>query len=100
MSGGITNIIKFRTLENTSKYYWKEKRTDVDYPSSMLGTKTPTLFIWSKMEHMINVMDQAISKNNSKVIVDGSGKELTAMEFLARISNSRMWTFDFPLKED
>jgi len=99
MSGGITNLIKFRTLENTSKYYWKERGSTIDYPSAMIGTKTPSRFLWSKMEHLINIMEQAVSENPIKTIVDGSGNEFTADEFISAISGTKMWNFDRVMEE-
>jgi hypothetical protein len=99
MSGGIAHLIKFRTLENTSKYYWKDRRTTIDYPSTMLGTKTPSIFRWSKIEHMLDVMDHISAKNYNKMIVDGGGKELSPVEFLIEISSAKMWTFDRTLEQ-
>jgi hypothetical protein len=98
MTGGITNEIKFQMMENTIKFYWKGKRTDIDYPSSHIGTRTPSRFIWSKMAHLFNMSEQEVLKPDDKIVVDASGNEYSACEFFAEISDTTMWTFDLPLK--
>jgi len=98
MSGGITNIIKFRTLDNTFKYYWKDRESDVDYPRTYIGMRTPSRFVWTKMEHMVVIMEQAILKNPQKIITAGK-RELSAMEFLSEVAPTTMWMFDRSLVE-
>jgi hypothetical protein len=98
MSGGITNLIKFRTLDNTFKYYWKDRESDVDYPRTYIGMKTPSQFKWTKMEHYLTITEQAFLNNNQKIITVGT-REITAREFLIEIASTSMWLFDRPMVE-
>jgi hypothetical protein len=93
MSGGITDKIQFRMLSNTAKYYWKDHESDIDYPRTFIGTMTPTRFLWTKKEHLLNVMEQAITNKDDKIIKVGN-RMITPREFIMEIYGTSMWTFD------
>ena len=88
------------TSANTFKFYWlKHKVENPDYPSMLIGTLTPSIFRWSKMTHLLDVMDairSADPKNPEPVIKCGTD-EYTALEFLYEIGETKMWTFEMGL---
>lgn len=87
------NNMEIRTLENVRKFYFKGTESGIDYPSSLIGTKTPSIFIWTKMEHLYSIMSKGDSEKDQKIIVSGT-QEYTAIEFMRIVSGIRMWTFD------
>jgi len=89
----VNDMDAFRTSENTVKFYWKNSGKELDYPSALIGTRTPTLFIWTKMEHLYSIISKEDISKNQKIIVGGD-HEYTPLEFMKIVSGARMWTFD------
>lgn len=83
-------------LKNTRKFYWIGKNTGIDYPSHVVGTRTPSIFVFTKMEHLYKIMGMGVANPNEKVIESGEDT-FTPAEFLMEISDARMWNFDRPL---
>jgi len=83
-----------------NKFYFIGKSGD--YPDTMIGSMTPSMFKWSRMEHLYNIMDSSYAAasdptiSSTKIIKSGMD-EYTADEFLRSIAASRMWTFDIGL---
>lgn len=88
--------IKFATKDNTGKFYWKDKieaSPVMDYPKCFIGTMTPSIFRWTDMRHMYDIMMIAMSDTDNKPIIVCGKDEYTAVEFLQSIRESRMWIF-------
>lgn len=90
-----TGNIKYRTSDNSYKFYWKGKNLSIDYPSVFIGVMTPSTFIFTKMNHMYDIMEMALTnpKSTEPVIVSGQD-EYTAVEFLQAIRESQSWRFE------
>ena len=89
----VNDMDAFRTSLNTVKFYWKGSEKELDYPNVLIGTRTPTLFIWTKMEHLYSIMSREGTSKGQKIIVGGD-QEYTPLEFMKIVSGARMWTFD------
>jgi hypothetical protein len=87
-------------MSNENKFYFINKLPG-DYPDTMIGSMTPSMFKWSRMEHLYNIMDSsyaaASDPTSSTKIIKSGMDEYTADEFLRSIAASRMWTFDIGL---
>lgn len=83
-----------------SKFYFIKSG---DYSDLLIGSMSPSIFKWTKMEHLYNIMDASyLDASDSKIpsatkIIKSGMDEYTADEFLRSIAASRMWTFDIGL---
>lgn len=81
--------------KNTYKFYWLNRsQKAVDYPSVYIGEMTPSTFRWTKMRHMIDAMENAISADTPAPVIVSGNQKFTAMEFLQEIQDIKMFIFD------
>jgi hypothetical protein len=84
-------------MKNTKKFYWLGKQeVGIDYPSHMVGSRTPSIFHFTKMEHLYTLLGMAETRPDEKVIESGSDT-YSPREFMEEIADTRMWNFDRPL---